>query len=155
MEQLLDYRNQLLARLEDSVTQFCEACARTPARRASAGGWNVHQLAVHTRDADRLVYGLRARRTAEEHHPSFEDFDQDAWMAQHYDPDEPVEQVLTELRGSVLGLAAWLRGLPPQAWARLSRHAVLGGGFTLQTWVERGLAHIEGHLEEVRTIGAS
>jgi hypothetical protein len=26
----------------------------------------------------------------------------------------------------------------------------MGGGFTLQTWVERGLAHIEGHLDEVR-----
>jgi hypothetical protein len=26
----------------------------------------------------------------------------------------------------------------------------LGSGFTLQTWVERGLAHIEEHAEMVR-----
>ena len=43
-----------------------------------------------------------------------------------------------------------LRALPAEAWSRESRHATMGSGFTLQTWVERGLAHIEEHVETVR-----
>jgi hypothetical protein len=155
LEQLLEYRKQLLSRLERSVELFCEACNRAGTIRGSVDGWDVHQQAVHARAVDRWVYGLRARRTAEEQEPLFEDFDQDAWMAENYDPDEPLEQVLAELRGGVLSQVEWLRGLPPRAWARQSRHVVLGGGFTLQTWVERGLAHLEGHLEQVRELSAS
>jgi hypothetical protein len=153
MEQLLAYREQLISRLERSVEEFCRACLETKEADRSRDGWTVHQIAVHARDADRLVYGLRARRTAQEPNPLFEDFDQDAWMAAHYDPAEPLEKVLEELKGSVLSLAEWLRGLSPIEWARESRHEVMGGGFTLQTWVERGLGHIEGHLEEVRGRG--
>jgi hypothetical protein len=40
--------------------------------------------------------------------------------------------------------------LPAEAWSRESRHATFGGGFTLQTWVERDLAHIEEHLKVVQ-----
>jgi hypothetical protein len=150
MEQLLSYRDQLISRLERSVDEFCEACLRAGDVHRHGDGWNIHQTVVHLRDAHRLVYGLRARRTAEQDNPLFEDFDQDAWMAAHYDPGEPLDQALAELKKNVLDLAKWLRHQPPETWARESRHEVMGGGFTLQTWVERGLAHIEGHLEEVR-----
>jgi len=32
----------------------------------------------------------------------------------------------------------------------VSRHTTLGSGLTLQSWVEKDLAHIEEHLETVR-----
>ena len=47
-------------------------------------------------------------------------------------------------------LCVILTGLPRGAWSRESRHAELGGGLTLQLWVERGLAHIEEHLKTVK-----
>jgi hypothetical protein len=40
--------------------------------------------------------------------------------------------------------------LPPEAWSRVSRHTNLGRGLTLQSWVEKNLAHIKEHLEEIR-----
>jgi hypothetical protein len=43
----------------------------------------------------------------------------------------------------------WLRGLPLDSWSRVSRHTTLGSNLTLQTWVEKDLAHIEEHLETV------
>jgi len=60
------------------------------------GGWNVHPLAAHTRDVDKLVYGMRARRTLEEDNPLFENFDGDAYMAEHYDAQAIPQKVLPE-----------------------------------------------------------
>jgi hypothetical protein len=113
-------------------------------------GWNLHQLAVHTRDVDKLVYGFRARRTIEQDHPTFDNFDGEAYMREHYDPDEPLEQLLNGFVESVESLTAYLRTLPTEAWSRESQHATLGSGFTVQAWVERNLAHMQEHLESVQ-----
>ena len=93
---------------------------------------------------------MRIHRTAEENSPVFQDFDADKWMAANYKADEPLASILDELYASVKETAAMLRELPPEAWSRKSRHEIYGGGFTLQTWVERGLAHIQEHLETVK-----
>ena len=151
MKQLLEYRSKLIDRLESVTDEFHKACLTfgDPFKAIGEGGWNVHQLAVHTRDVDKLVYGLRARRTATEDTPEFKDFDGEAWIAAHYNPDESLESILDELSASVKETASMLRALPPDTWNRESSHEIYGGGFTLQTWVERGLAHIQEHLDTV------
>jgi len=145
---LLDYRRKLIDRLEAAAGEFAAACrtVEDPLRPLESGGWSAHQLAVHVRDVDRHVYGMRMRRTAGENEPLFENFDPDAWMAEHYDPSEGLEAILDGFAASVRDLAGWLRSLPVETWARTARHAVYGQ-FTFQTWVERGLAHIEEHLK--------
>ena len=151
MEQLLEYRQHLLDRYEQVTRQFCEA-VETAARQTvqnEAEGWDVHQIAAHTRDTEKLVYGLRVRRTLEEENPLFENFDGEAYMADQYRADEPLASILTELADSVRANIAHLRDLPSEAWTRPSRHETYGGGFTIQTWVERGLAHIEEHWKTV------
>ena len=150
MKELKEYRTRLINRLEESANLFREIClaAKDPYVPLE-GGWNVHQVAVHTRDVDKLVYGLRARRTAVEDNPEFPNFDGDAHMADHYDKNEQLRTLLDGFVGNVEALAALLRELPPEAWSRESRHAKMGSGFTLQTWVERNLAHIEEHIETV------
>jgi len=152
MQELLEYRQKMIGRIEAAVQEFRRACeaVRDPYRPLEVGGWNAHQIAVHTRDTELLVYGLRARRTLEVQDPLFENFDGDAWMEQHYDPKEPLTSSLDQLSASVLDLAKRLRTLAPEDWARHSRHETLGEGFTTQTWVERGLAHIEEHLATLR-----
>ncbi len=151
MDQLLEYRQRLLDRYEAAAREFREAVetADSPNVPREAGGWSAHQIAAHTRDVEKMVYGMRVRRTLEEDDPLFENFDGDAWMAEHYHPDEPLASILDELAGSVQEAVARLRGLPPEAWTRPSRHAAYGGGFTTQAWVERSLAHIEEHLKTV------
>jgi len=152
MKELKEYRTQLVNRLVDAANQFRELCVavKDPHAPVEAGGWNVHQVAVHTRDVDKLVYGQRARRTALEDNPEFPNFDGDAFMAEHYDKNEPLNTLLDGFIQNVESLAGILRQLPVEAWSRESRHATMGGGFTLQTWVERDLAHIEEHIETVK-----
>ena len=151
MEQLLEYRRQLLARYEKAARELCQAVeARTdPTVPIEGSEWNAHQLAVHVRDAEKLVYGLRVRRTLEEENPLFKNFDGDAWMIEHYDPNEQLASVLNELLASVQETLARLKELPSEAWARTGRHETYGEGFTTQTWAERGLAHLEEHLKTV------
>ena len=151
MEQLLEYRQHLLERYEEAAHEFREAVETvdSPKVPREADGWNVHQIAAHTRDVERMIYGLRVRRSLEEENPLFENFDGDAWMAEHYNTDEPLASILDELADSVRTNVARLKRLPPEAWTRPSRHEAYGDGFTVQTWVERGLAHIEEHLKTV------
>jgi hypothetical protein len=152
MKELNEYRTQLINRLDTAAKEFREAClsVKDPYSPLEEGGWSVHQIAVHTRDVDKLAYGMRAHRTAVEENPEFQNFDGDAYMAEHYDTGESLGEMLNGFVESVESLAGMLRGLPIEAWARESRHATLGSGFTLQTWVERNLAHIEEHVETVK-----
>lgn len=152
MKELKDYRKSLIEKLINTARDFRAASlsAKDPYRPLEEGGWNIHQVAVHTRDVDKIVYGLRARRTVEEDNPEFQNFDGDAYMAEHYNASESLGEIVNELVENVESLAEVLRTLPEEAWSRQSRHATLGSGFTLQTWVERGLAHI---LEHVETVG--
>lgn len=153
MKELLEYRASLIDRLVSVTDEFCAACLAVQDVFAplAEGEWNVHQVAVHVRDVDKLVYGSRARRTASEDNPEFQSFDGEFYMAEHYSAHEPLVQVLDELRGNVDALAKILRGLPTDAWSRESRHATLGSGFTLQSWVERNLAHIEEHMQVIKS----
>lgn len=152
MDELFEYRRQLLSRLVAATDEFSKACisVREPGIPLETGGWNIHQLAVHVRDVAANVYGLRAHRTVEENNPVFLNFDGEAWMVEHYNAAEPLAQVLEGFTRSIMETTEWLESLPQEAWSRLSRHEVYGGEFTMQTWIERSLAHIEEHLETVK-----
>jgi hypothetical protein len=146
-----EYRQQLIESLLSAAEGFCAACRSVgdPFEPLEEGGWNTHQIAVHTRDTDEKVYGPRIRRSTVEDNPLFPNFDGDAWMAEHYRADEPLEAVLDGFSGSITDLAALLRSLPEDGWNRPSRHETLGD-FVLQSWVEKSLAHIEEHRQTVQ-----
>lgn len=152
MKELTEYRANLIARLVSAAKDFCEACLAVKDVYAplDEGGWNVHQIAAHTRDVNDQVYGLRAKQTAQEDNPEFQNFDGDAYMAEHYDANTPLNEMLEEFLNNVEALYEFLRVLPAEAWSRESRHITFGAGFALQTWIERDLAHIEEHLESVK-----
>jgi hypothetical protein len=151
MKELMEYREKLVARLQEAAWEFRAACESVGDPFAKAeDGWNLRQIASHTRDVQKLVYGMRVTRTLSEENPCFEGFDADGWMAEHYNPHEPLEGILQEFADNVDELCVVLRGMPREAWSRVSAHDELGGGLTLQLWVERSLAHIEEHLDAVK-----
>jgi hypothetical protein len=153
MKELLEYRMKLIARLGDAAREFCAACeAVSHPFEKIEGEWNLHQIAWHTRDVEKLVYGERIYRTLNEDNPEFKNFDADEWMAAHYSLQEPLAVILDEFLKNVDALCKTLRGLPQNAWSRESRRETQGGGVTLQLWVERSLAHIEEHLQAVRKV---
>jgi hypothetical protein len=151
MKELTEYRRKLIDKLTEAAAELRAACLAVQDPFAPLeDGWNVHQIAVHTRDVNSLVYGLRVRRTAQEDDPEFPNFDGNVYLAENYDAGEPLPRLLDDFVESVEALATFLRTLPGAAWSRVSRHTTLGHGLTLQTWVEKGLAHIEEHLDTVK-----
>jgi hypothetical protein len=152
MRELAEYRVKLMQKLEETANAFREECLKTqdPYAPLHSKGWNVHQIAVHTRDVDELVYGVRVRRAAAEENPEFPNFDSEAYMAANYNASEPLEDVLNSFVANVQALVQWLRALPAESWSHVSRHTTLGRNLTLQTWVERDLAHIQEHLQTVK-----
>lgn len=157
MKELEEYRGNLTKRLEEAADEFRAACLKVdePHAWVDVDGWTVHQIAVHTRDVDKLVYGLRARRTVAEQNPEFPNFDGEAHMAANYRTNELLDEVLDQLVENVRALVQWLQSLPPEAWSRVSRHSTLGSNLTLQSWVEKDLAHIEEHLKAVKRLNRS
>jgi len=123
MKELLEYRIKLIERLGNAAQEFRLACeaVRDPYEKMD-GEWTLHQLASHTRDVDKFVYGVRIRRTIAENNPEFTSFDADEWMGKNYNKEEPLSRILAEFI------------------------ATMGEGLALQLWVERSLAHIEEHL---------
>jgi hypothetical protein len=145
-----EYRNELAAALQASAEAFVAACLAVtdPFKPLEQDGWNAHQIAVHVRDVQAQVYGMRIRRSVAEENPLFPNYDGDAWMAEHYNPQEPIANILTDFSKDAASLAELLHGQPDSAWSRPSRHETQGD-FVMQTWVERALAHIREHLETI------
>jgi hypothetical protein len=151
MKELIEYRAKLVDKLEALAQEFRAACeaAKDPFAKVN-GGWTLHQIAVLTRDVQKLVYDARVRQTLHENNPILKNFNQEEWMAAQYNQGEALSAVLDELTKNVEDLCKTLRELPQEAWSRESRHETLGNGFTLQLWVERGVAHVGEHLQVVK-----
>jgi hypothetical protein len=151
MKELFEYRLKMIARLDKAVREFRAACEAVSDPFAKVEGeWTLHQIASHTRDVEKLVYGARIQQTLNENNPEFKNFDADEWMAAHYNQKESLAEILDEFTKNVEDLCKTLRDLPQEAWSRESRHDALGGELTLQLWVERSMAHIEEHLQAVK-----
>jgi len=151
MKELMEYRVKIVARLDEAAREFCAACKTVNDPFSIVGGdWTLHQIASHTRDVDKLVYGARIRQTLNEDNPEFKNFDADAWMEAHYNKDEPLAGILDEFLTNVEDLCKTLSAMPRESWSRESRHETLGGELLLQLWVERSLAHIEEHLRTLK-----
>mgnify|MGYP001051280905 CR=1 FL=1 len=149
MEELWAYRERLLGRHTEQVAAFRSVLGAFPARRLSdpapAGGWSAHQLAVHVRDVEIQAYIPRVHRLLAEANPLLADFDAEAFMAEHYDPGEPVSRIAEDVDRARHALRLELPFDRAQAWSRTGRHPALGVR-SVQTWVERAVAHFDEHL---------
>lgn len=155
MEELLEYRLRMLNKFAESGELLEKALLMItdPKTPLEPGGWNTHQVVVHMRDVNQQVYLPRLHRIVEEEMPLFENFDGDAWMALHYQPEEPMQVITNEFGSHCLSNATWLRSLPNETWNRPGKHPTIGV-HSLQWWVERLLAHVSDHLVQLDQKGA-
>ena len=151
MKELMEYRVKIVERLGEAAREFRAACEaiHDPFTKVE-GEWTLHQIASHTRDVDKIIYGARIRQTLNEDNPEFKNFDTDSWMANHYNREESLAGILDEFSTNMEELRKILSTMPREAWSRESRHETMGGELPLQLWVERSLAHIEEHLRTLK-----
>jgi hypothetical protein len=110
--------------------------------------WSAHEIAAHTRDIAMQVYLLRMWRILNEDNPELALFDEDAWMAEHYDPGEPLPHILDELDQAHRDMASLLLTRSESDWARTGRHAGHGER-TAVWWARQAIAHAWEHAVQV------
>jgi len=158
MEELLAYRQNLLANLAGIVSELRQAAVDMPDAGwhtpAAPGQATPHQVLAHLRALESQAIMVRLRRVLDEDEPHLPLFDDDEWMAAHYDPAEPVQSILDDYGDLRQQELSWLNNLPSAAWNRTARHPWWGVR-TLQWWVEQGQLTARQHLEQLQTISAS
>ncbi|MRR30643.1 SDR family NAD(P)-dependent oxidoreductase, partial [bacterium] len=113
------------------------------------GSWNPHQIIAHMRDVNREVYILRLNQIIEQTNPSFQEFDGELWMEQHYASSEPIKDLVDDLAQQCEETADLLEALRDEDWQRTGTHISLGT-HSLQWWADRMVAHIGEHLAQLR-----
>ena len=155
MEELWAYRQRLLGTHAAQVDRLGSVLDGIPerrlTRRPAGGGWSAHQLAVHVRDVEIQAYVPRVHRLLAEENPLLADFDAEAFMAEHYDPAEPVAQIVQDVAQARQGVRRILAYGNAAGWSRTGRHPALGI-CTAQAWVERAVAHFDEHLEKLEAL---
>jgi hypothetical protein len=145
-------RDVLIVRLDSAPAELRWAVAELPEgqwqTRPGERDWNAHEITAHTRDIAKQVYLVRVWRILHEDEPELALFDEDAWMAAHYDPAEPMQRILDELDQAHRDMAALLLDRPDADWARTGRHAEQGAR-TAVWWARQAIAHVWEHAVQV------
>ena len=114
--------------------------------RPAEGEWSVHECLTHLRDIEREVFLLRIRRTAAEDRPALEVFDETQYHKDHWNTDEPLEEILADFVSARAEIVAALAGAVD--WSRAGTHAVRGP-VSLRWQADYALGHTWEHLSQM------
>jgi DinB superfamily len=152
MDEIIAYRQELLAALEGVISDLTELVRRTPLKKwhhkDQTERHTAHQILVHLWALEASEFALYFRRIIDEETPRLASFDDKSWMRNQYKPKEKPSVILKEI--SVLRKLEldWLRQLPLASWSRTARHPQWGV-HTLQWWVELQLENSRQHLHDM------
>jgi uncharacterized damage-inducible protein DinB len=153
LDQLLDYRAQLLARLEQQPAELAAVLAAIPEahwhQRPAGLSRTVHRTLAHVRDLELLAFLPRLQRILSEDEPALAPFVSHDWSLRDYLPNEPLTAVLaswSQTRAEVINL---LPGPASAQWSRMGFHPP-SGKRSLQWWAERIYTHAQAHQQELR-----
>jgi uncharacterized damage-inducible protein DinB len=152
-DHLLEYRAELLARLERQPAEMAQVLAAIPEaywhERPAGLSRTVHRTLAHVRDLELLAFLPRLQRILQEDEPALAPFVSHDWSLRDYLPDEPLTAVLaswSQARDEVMNL---LPEADASQWSRLGFHPP-SGKRTLQWWAERIFTHAQAHMLELR-----
>ena len=117
-------------------------------RPARDGGWGVVEILPHLRDWEE-IYLERARRIVEEEHPHLLGYDDALWSIERDYRGQDPASTFESFRAMRAEMVAFLKSLPPEAWARTGEHSYYGD-ITLQWMGDHVSEHDREHLQQVR-----
>ena len=103
--------------------------------------WSAHETLAHICETEREAFLRRAKRLTSEHEPSLENFDGEAWHTEHYNPQQPLAELLVDFadaRGEMIkaleGEADWSRDGFHEGWQKRYSIALLAEYTIRHTW---------------------
>lgn len=152
MTELDEYRSRLIARYAGQAQELSGLIAGLPSesitRELEPGGWSAHQVLTHIRDVEAQAFVPRISRILEQNSPKLQSFDPEAWMDQHYDSQEAVGAILSEIQDLRSSASKLIQSLAGEDWNRTGVHPSFGTR-TLQWWIEYAVSHFDEHLEQL------
>lgn len=138
----------MLAATPHTLAQLVAEAGAERLDAAAPGEWSARVVLAHLRDDEALVMRLRLERILAEDEPLLAVFDEKAWAAGRHTARDRKEQLLGDFALQRQASLNVLRGMPPGAWERTTRHPEYGR-FTLRWWVEHWLDHDATHVAQV------
>ena len=158
MEELEAYRADLLFALGNVIEALSLTVSSLPPdswnKPSQAASRTRHYWLFHLRALETQVFIPNLPRFLDDSHPILPIFDEAAWMAVHYRPQEPVSAILENLRELRHQELEWLRNLAVEDWSWVARHP-WWGEHTLQWWVELQLDVSHQHLMQLSPLTTS
>lgn len=152
MEELDTYRQGLLFALEGVITDLSKTMTAMPPNSwqhpYKYGSHTSHYTMAHLCALEAQFFNPVLHRIVEEDDPLLPLFDDPSWMANHYEPDKPVQMIFVEFATLRKQEVIWLSSLPLECWRNTARHP-WWGLHTLQWWVELQLEYSHQHLAEL------
>ncbi|HEY4688425.1 MAG TPA: DinB family protein [Anaerolineae bacterium] len=109
--------------------------------------WSAHETLAHVCEIERHVFIVRMQRVAAEHQPLLKYFDEAAWHGEHYDPTQPVADLLADFTG-VRGREIALLEAQPD-WSRWGLHEKAQKRYSLEFIALYALHHTWEHLNQI------
>jgi len=127
-----------------------DAALRQPER---PGKWSMLQVAGHLADGE-LVVATRIRFVVAEDDPALPGYDQDRWVAELWNGEVGIEEVLEQFSATRKANLRLLRGLTPAQWERAGIHSERGLE-TVRHISKLSAAHDLVHLRQLARIRAA
>jgi hypothetical protein len=152
VEELLEYRSRLLDHFSAVAGDFEHRLAGMASDELHepliSAGKSRHWLLAHLRSTEEHLFLVSLQRILTETRPLLDEFDREAWMRAHYDPQEAIEMLLSSFANIRQQELDCLHNMPSDGWIRIGRHPIWGDR-TLQWWVEMSQAHAVSHLRQM------
>lgn len=152
MEELFTYRQELLSALEADVSLLAriETGISTPDWFRPLGDEQTtpHYILARLWVDDAHGFTPQIRRILDEEMPQLIEFDAEAWMVDHYDPEEPAGIIIENFASLRTWEVGMLCGLPPASWSRAARNP-RWGVHTLLWWVEQQRENSHQYLNQL------
>jgi hypothetical protein len=149
MDELIAYRQGLIAALESVVPELSKTVAAIPPKswqvQNKTDTHTLHYRLAHLCEFEAQAFSTLLRRIASGGATLLPLFDDHDWIESLYNPAKPVQVIVEEFMRSLTQEVIWLRGLPQDSWSLTARHP-WWGVHTFQWWVELQLAYSHKHI---------
>jgi hypothetical protein len=137
----------MLRRTNDDLQRYVNEIPAAQLHWHVPGEWSAHETLAHLRDVEREVFLPRMQRVASEDHPTLKNFDEQAWHKEHYDPQEPVTDLLADFSAARRQEIMLLDSQPD--WSRWGLHEKRQKRYTLDFMAHYAFRHTWEHLNQI------
>ncbi len=137
----------LLRRNADDLQRYVNEIPADRLHWHEDGEWSAHETLAHLAEIERHVFLVRMQRVAAEDRPTLKWFDEVAWYREHYNPVQPVAEMLGDFGEARRQEIALLDA--QSEWSRWGLHEKLQKRYSLAFLAQYALHHTWEHLNQI------